>query len=59
VYSQLSKLFKSKIALQEAIKLINIITLKRAREALVYAQLALFTGDIKAALKHVRALAKN
>jgi len=52
-------LFKSKIEPCEAIKLLNMITLKRARKALVYAQLALTTSDIKAALNHLRGLANN
>ena len=59
MYNCLNKLFKSKIELREAIKLINIIILKRARGALVYARLALIISDIKIALKHIKALAKN
>ena len=59
MYSYLSKLFKSKIELQEAIKLINIIILKRARGALVYARLTLIISNIKIALKYIKALAKN
>jgi len=36
-----------------------MITLRRARGAPVYAQLALTTGDVKAALNHLRGLANN
>ena len=52
-------LFKSKIELREVIRLLNIITLKHARKAPVYALLALITSNVKAALNYLRGLANN
>jgi len=52
-------LFKSKIKLYKAIKLLNIKTLKHTCKALIYTQLALTTSNIKTALNYLKDLANN
>jgi hypothetical protein len=59
LYGNLNKLFKAKVQPCEAIKLINMMTLKRTRGALVYAQAAFTPGDVKAALNLLKDIGKD